>query len=102
MATLLTKSVKRLTASRDRKGRALVVSLEPGDYLSFRPKGKRKAFTVTINQAYLLAQIVDQNWRYRKAIEAYNEARKAGKRARRPKVPSQIFDRIYYAALKKG
>lgn len=95
----LTKPVRRLTRSTDRKGNPLVVSLEPGDIISFRPKGKRRTVSVYAGHCYALAQIVQTESDYKDRMKVYNEKRKYTKGLRRPKRHSLPFSRIYFSAL---
>jgi hypothetical protein len=58
MSTRLLKPVYRetLTAVKDRsKRRLLIAGLEPGDVISVRPKGTRKAYAVTVEWLYYQA-----------------------------------------------
>ena len=55
MTTRLNKPVYRETATtvRDRsKRRVLIAGLEPGDVITIRPKGTRKAYSVSIEAIY--------------------------------------------------
>lgn len=100
MATKLTKPVVREALSTDRKGRTLIVSLEPGDILTFRPKGRKHSVSVYLGHCFMLAQIMDTEHRYKEALEKYNQERKLGLRKRRPKKPTLPFSKVYFQALK--
>jgi hypothetical protein len=100
MATPLTKPVRRELRSADRKGRALIVTLEPGDILTFRPKGAKRTISVYLGHAFNLANIMTANQEYLDRIKQYNADRSIGKRRRRPTKPSWPFSKVYYEALK--
>ena len=53
--TRLTKPVRRECARTTDRGREIVLSLLPGDLLTFRRKGARTTYTLTIEAAYHLA-----------------------------------------------
>ena len=53
--TTLTKRVSRLCPRTTDRGREIVLTLLPGDLLTFRRKGTRTAYVVTIEAAYHLA-----------------------------------------------
>jgi len=55
MATKLRKTVVREVEDFDGRGKSLMVSLEPGGVLSFREKGTRKSFDLTVGAAYVSA-----------------------------------------------
>lgn len=97
----LTKAISRETLSTDRKGRPLVVTLEPGDMITFRPKGNRVSVSVYLGHCMMLAQIIDAEQRYKQAVADYKEAKKLGQRKRRPRKPCLPFSRIYFDALKR-
>lgn len=54
MTTPLSKPVYRETR-RPFMGRTLIVGLEPGDLLSVRQKGTRKAYTLPVDHLYMMA-----------------------------------------------
>jgi hypothetical protein len=55
MATKLRKTVVREVEDYDGRGHSLMVSLQPGGVLSFREKGTRKSFDLTVGAAYVAA-----------------------------------------------
>ena len=58
MATLLMKELSRETlAVTNHKGQKMIITLEPGDVLTFRAKGKRTSYSVPIQACYNLALI---------------------------------------------
>lgn len=98
MATLLLKTIKRQLLAPDRRGRALIVEIEPGDMVSFRQKGKRTRYTISLHSCYQLAIAQDMQNRYTAKMEAH----KADKRKRRPRPPSfgMFVDQIRAALTK--
>lgn len=102
MATILKKAVRRqLLSSTDRKGRAILVTLEPGDMISFRPKGSKRSVSVYLGHCMSLAQIVTLESEYNAKVKEYQLRKKAGaKGIRRPKKPCLPFGKIYFQALK--
>ncbi len=104
MATKLVKPVKREMLSREQqgkhRGRPMIVELLPGDEISFRTKGTRKAFSVYLGHCYRLAQILTLESEYKSKLEAYTIARKQGKRVKRPRRPGMPFNKIYFDAIK--
>lgn len=98
--TELTKPVRRLTSSTDRKGRRLIVELAPGDMLTFRSKGKRRTVSVYLGHCLNLAQILTASEEYKAKLEEYNARRKAGAQyIRKPKKPHMPFGKVYFSAL---
>ena len=69
--TRLTKPVRRECARTTDRGREIVLSLLPGDLLTFRRKGARTTYTLTIEAAYHLA------------AKCYARAEEAAKKAKR-------------------
>jgi hypothetical protein len=101
MATLLTKPVSRETlAVTDHPGRKIIVTLEPGDMISFRAKGKRTTYEVPLAACYNLALIFTVNSWYKEKMKVWKEKKKMGVRCRKPKRISAIFNQKYYEALK--
>jgi len=101
MATLLIKDVSRETlAVEDMHGRKMVVTLEPGDMIRFRAKGKRMSYSVPLQACYNLALIFTVNSWYKKRLDSYRDKRKAGIRCRKPRKISSIFNQTYYEALR--
>ena len=101
MATLLTKPIRRETlAVTDMAGRKQIISLEPGDMLTFRSKGKRMTYEVPIAACYNLALIFTVNSWYRNKMKVWKEKKKMGVRCRKPKRISSVFNQKYYEALR--
>lgn len=106
MAVKLVKPVRREMLSREfqqgkYRGRSIIVELLPGDELSFRTKGTRQRFSVYLGHCYRLAQIMTIESEYKAKLEAYNLARKTGKRVKRPRRPSLPFNKVYFEAIKR-
>jgi hypothetical protein len=53
--TKLTKPITRECPRTTDRGREIILSLLPGDLLTFRPKGRRITFTLSIRAAYDLS-----------------------------------------------
>lgn len=101
MAVKLLKKVSRETFSIEgRKRRPVIVSIEPGDVLTFRAKGSRKTTEIYLGHCYVLSQIVGADREYKKRLEAYNEKKKSGRKAKRPKKPFLPFSKMYFDAIK--
>ena len=100
MATKLIKPITREMMGADgHSRRPLLVTLAPGDVLTFRAKGTRTAYSVYLGHCYRLAQILQAEQEYRVKKEAYAEARKQGRRARRPARPVLPFSKVYFDAI---
>lgn len=101
----LTKPIKReLLAVQQHgkhRGKSLIVELLPGDEISFRTKGTKKAFTIFLGHCYRMAQILTLESDYKIKLEEYTRRKKIGERVKRPKRPMMPFDKIYFDALKK-
>ena len=101
MATILMKRLSRETlAVTDQHGRKMIVTLEPGDSISFRAKGKRTSYDVPLQACYNLALIFTVNSWYKKKMAEWKAKKKDGLRCRKPKKISAIFTQAYYEALK--
>lgn len=100
MATQLTKPVRRETSLTDRKGRRIIAILDADNTITFKPKGLRRTVTVYLGHCFMLAQIMDAEDRYKKAVEAYKVKKAHGARARKPIKPSLPFGKVYFDALK--
>lgn len=82
MATKLTKDVKREMLA-PAYGDTYIVALEPGDEISFRPKGKRTTYRCSLHGCLMLAIFQYMQNDYNAKMEEY----KAGRRRRKPKAP---------------
>ena len=101
MATKLLKDIHRETlAVTDLKGNIQIITLKAGDMLEFRSKGKRFRYEVPIQACYHMALIwTTQQW-YKRKIAKYLENKKAGRRVKRPRRLSPIFNQRLYEALR--
>lgn len=101
MATKLNKKVKRELSAVDRKGRPIIMTIEPGDILTFRPKGLKRSVSVYAGQAFMLAQLMTIEREYSQKLKDYNVQKKAGKQfLRKPRKPFVPFGKIFYDATK--
>lgn len=101
MATKLLKSVKRELLSSDRKGKAIIVELMPGDVLKFRIKGKKTFDEVYLGHCYILAQIMSMEHIYKEKMKQYKIKKEAGYRVKKVKKPHLPFNKMYFDALSK-
>ena len=96
----LNKTIKRECefVSIRHKGKHLpvVVELAPGDMLTFRAKGCRNKTEISLNYCMVLADILNANHMYKKAISDYKE----GRRKRRPKKAQYPYSKIFYDSLR--
>ncbi len=100
MATQLNKVVRRQLASVDRKGRPLIVTLSPGDIISFRPKGAKRTISIYIGHVFQLAQLNTIEQEYGERMKVYKADRAAGRKRRRPNKPTLFYSKIYFDAMK--
>lgn len=106
MATILHKPIHREMicnghlAGRD-VGR-VIVTLEPGDILTFRQKGKRTRYSVPLQACMNLALMNYLVENYQKKMNNYSIKKKAGLgRPKRPRKPNiSVFSPILVKALK--
>jgi hypothetical protein len=101
MATRLLKNVTReCLAATDTKGRTLMITLEPGDEVNVRAKGKRYSYTVSIQAIYYLALINHVTSRHKIRMAEYKQKRKDGIRCRKPSHMPRVFSPAMYEALR--
>ena len=101
MATKLVKSVTReCLAATDSKGRTLMITLEAGDEIKLRAKGKRYAYTVPIQAVYYLALINHVTTRHKLRVAEWKQKRKDGIRCRKPSHMPRVFSPAMYEALR--
>ena len=81
------------------KGKHLPVIVEicEGDMLTFRAKGTRRKVEISLDYCMALAEIMNANRMYKKAMDEY----KAGERKRKPKKAQFPYSPIFYKALNK-
>lgn len=82
---LTMSNVTRELASTDSKGNPLIITLEAGDYISFRPKGHRTVFTVHAKTVYYMGMANFLIERHQKKMEEYNRKKKAKLKIKKPK-----------------
>ena len=103
MATLLSKDIVReclAATTSEFPGRKLVVTLEAGDMISFRAKGKRYKYSVPLQAVYNMALIYTHHEIHKEKMTEYKMKKKLGTRCRKPKALPRIFSAKYYEALK--
>lgn len=89
MATKLLKPVKREMLMGDDRGRPMIVTLEPGDMLTFRLKGKKTTYSVPLHSCFYLAMMNKMQEEYTEKMEDYKVKQSAGfKRLKKPRKPS--------------
>jgi len=85
----------------DRKGRAIILTLEPGDVLTLRPKGSKRSVSVYAGYVFMLAQLMTIQHEYDRKMKDYNVQKKAGKQfLRKPKKPFLPFGKVFFDAIK--
>ena len=101
MATKLLKSVVRELIGTDFTGRNIIVTLEPGDMISFRTKRSKKAFyEVSLHHCFKLAMIMTQEKQYKEDMKQYNTDKKLGIKRRKPKrMNVKMFNPLYRKAI---
>jgi hypothetical protein len=77
--TPLTRTIRRLTTRWKDHGRPRVVSLEPGDSITFRTKGTRKLYRTSLEACFWLAVRADARDQARAAAMARAERRGRGR-----------------------
>jgi len=100
MATKLNKPVRRQLQSTDRKGRALIISIEPGDILTFRPKGAKRKLSIYVGFCFQLAQLVTIDREYTAKVKQYKADRATGLKRRKPIKPFLPYSKVFFDALK--
>ena len=95
MATKLRKKVERELLHTDR-GHTLIVALEPGDLITFRHKGKRTHYSVSLHNVQLLALMAHLREKHNEKIDKYKKDKAAGRRVRKPKPLSYaMFNKFF-------
>jgi hypothetical protein len=99
MATKLLKKVERELVYTDR-GKTLIVALEPGDLITFRHKGKRTHYSVSLHNVQLLALMGHLREKYNDRMEKYKVDKAAGRKVRKPKPLSYaMFNKFYQEVM---
>lgn len=97
----LKKAIHRETFSIEgRRKKPVIVSLLPGDVISFRAKGTRTAYEIYLGHCYRLAQIVSMDKMYTQKVKEYKTKKAAGYKCKKPRKPSLPFSKMYFDALK--
>jgi hypothetical protein len=77
MATTLHAVVVRECMNTSEQGRPIIVAMEPGDTLSFRPKGCRKLWRTTLGACFHMAVKAEVREQQRIKEQARKERRRA-------------------------
>lgn len=98
--TKLTKPITRELVYADR-GRTILVTLEPPDLITYRFKGKRTRYTVSLHKVQLLALMQSLIDKKTEKLEIYNKKKAAGyKNLKKPKpVTLAMFNKFYREIL---
>jgi len=101
MAIQLTKPVRRELLATNR-GRQIIIELVPGDEISFRIKGKKTRYSVSLHKVFNLALMQFLIEDHKEKLERYEIKKKYSyKKVCRPKYPNlNMFNRQYIIALK--
>lgn len=101
MARKLLKDITRETlAVTNSKNNIQIVTLKAGDMLEFRSKGKRFRYEVPLAACYNMALIYTTQIWYKERMAKYLRDKKDGRRVKRPRQMSKIFNAKLYEALK--
>lgn len=88
MATKLTKKLIRELLIPDEYGNTIMMEMEPGDLVSFRLKGKKTRYSVSLHKVFMLAFIESMIDSYNEKKATYKQKKAAGySRLRKPKKP---------------
>lgn len=96
MATKLIKPVTRELVQTDR-GRTIIITIEPPDQITYRYKGKRTHYSVSLHNVQLLALMRHLYEKYLEKENQYKLKKAAGhKNLKKPKPPSlSMFNKVY-------
>jgi hypothetical protein len=101
MALKLLRDITRETlAVTDTKGNIQIITLKAGDMLEFRVKGKRFRYEVPLQACYNMALVYTAQQFYRRKLAKYIQDKKDGRRVRKPRPLSPIFNARVYECLK--
>lgn len=99
MATKLIKKVERELLYTDR-GKTLIVALEPPDVITFRHKGKRTHYSVSLHNVQLLALMGHLQEKHKEKLEKYKLDKAIGRKVRKPKPLSYaMFNKFYQEVM---
>lgn len=95
MATILLKTIARqLIATESRTGQTIIVELKGGDEITFRYKGKRTRYEISLHKVMVLAQMEFMQDQFKLKLARYKMLKAAGRRVKKPKPPNMnIFNR---------
>jgi len=82
------------------RGRSIIVEIQPGDIISFRPKGTQKRVEISLGHCYRLAQIINLELEYQKRMKEYKLKKESGIRVKKPTKPNMYASKIYHQSLK--
>ena len=101
MPVLLMKTITRecFATSDHVTGRKLIVSLDAGDTISVRLKGRRTRYTVPVKAIMYMGIANYLEEAFKAKIKRHSERKALGLRTRRPRRPSMIFRKQIYEAL---
>jgi hypothetical protein len=94
--TKLTKPITRELVKTDH-GRTVIVTIEPPDQITYRYKGKRTRYSVSLHNVQLMALMRSLYDKYLEKDELWKKKKAAGYRnLKRPKPPSlAMFNKTY-------
>jgi len=100
MAIKLLKDITRETLMvTNSKGETQIITLKAGDVLEFRSKGRRFRYEVPLQACYHMALIYTAHLWYKEKMARYLQAKKDGRKVKRPKKLAPIFNPKLYEAL---
>jgi len=100
MAIKLLKDITRETLMvTNSKGETQIITLKAGDVLEFRSKGRRFRYEVPLQACYHMALIYTAHLWYKEKMVRYLQAKKDGRKVKRPKKLAPIFNPKLYEAL---
>jgi len=99
----ITRETLAIRTADKYRDRPIIITLEAGDSITFRVKGTRQKFTVSLAHCFRLAQLNQTDAIYKAKMAEYKVKRGEGtKRLRKPKRTPIPFSKIYFDALSAG
>jgi hypothetical protein len=94
--TKLLKPVTRELVQKDR-GRTVIITIEPPDQITYRYKGKRTRYSVSLHNVQLLALMRSLYDKYLEKEDIWKKKKAAGyKNLKKPKPPTMsMFNKTY-------
>lgn len=83
-------NVTRELATTDAKGNRLIVTLEMGDYITFRSKGKRRSYSMSLANVYYITIMASIDKQYHERLTKWEKDKKMGLKRRKPKKPRLV------------